>query len=200
MVLLVAKAIDNMKVAGVENNALILVVQFNKRFELGTVTSGPGKLRIFGIDTTQQEHMTISTDADVRLSSLNEYSLALIRRKQSDDLTNDFEKLIFAATNSSLGWKSSAAPPFCLFYALHLQQKSSQTKMYHLVKRKSILQKLKKFGTIISYPRSSDKPRYELTVLAFVDASKGDTYEQPGILSGLLVGEFAQDPIFHCAS
>lgn len=45
-----------------------------------------------------------------------------------------------------------------------------------------------------------DKSANELAVLIFADASKGDTNEKIGILSGVLVGEFEQDSIFHCTS
>lgn len=200
LMVIVAKVVDDLKVAGSGDNAKVLIDQFNKKFKLGTVASGPGKLRFFGINTTQNEDMTICTNADDKLNSLNEYSPTRIRRKQSDAPLNDLEKAVFASTNSSLGWIGSAASPFFAFYASYLQQKSPETKVCHLIEQRTILRKLKHVGTTLSYPRPEDKRKYELSLLTFADASKGDTNGQIGVLTGLLVGSFAEDSIFHCTS
>lgn len=92
--LLGAKVVGNVKVAGVGNNTKNLTGQFNKHYELGTIASGPGKLRFFGINTVQNEDMTISTGDDDIFNSFNEYSLTHIWRKKSDELINNFEKSI----------------------------------------------------------------------------------------------------------
>lgn len=95
MVLLVAKLDEDTKTVGAGNSALVLIEQFNKRFKLGTIVSGTRRLHFFGINNFQHENMTIPTDADNVFSSLHEYPLMRSRRKQSDDLTNDFEISIF---------------------------------------------------------------------------------------------------------
>lgn len=170
-----AKVVHDMKVAGSGANAKVLIDQFNKKFKLGMVAKSPEKLRFFGMSTTKNDDMTISTDADDKPNPLNEYAPTRIRRKQSDAPLNDLEKAIIESTNSSLGWIGSAALPFCSFSASCLQEKSPETKVYHLIEERIILRKLKNVRTTISYPRPEDKNKYELSLLAFADASKGDT-------------------------
>lgn len=182
------------------DSAKLLIQQFDQTFKLGTVASGPGKLRFFGINTIQKEDMTICTDADDKLDSLNEYSPTRVRRKQSDAPVNDLEKSVFVSINSSLGWMGGAFSPFCSFYASYLQQKSPNIKVCHLTEQQTILRKLKKLGTAINYPRPEDKSEYQIALLAFADASKGDSNGQLGILTGLLVAKLAKDSIFHCTS
>lgn len=58
----------------------------------------------------------------------------------------------------------------------------------------------KKNGTTISYPRSTDQSKYELSILSFADVSKGDIHGQLGTLNGFLVRNLANYSILHCAS
>lgn len=108
---------DNIKVANVRDNAKNLIHEFKKYFKLATVACRPGKIRVFSINTVQNEYMTISTDADHKLESLNEHSPTRVGRKQSDEQKSDFEKPIFVFTKSSLGWIECAPSLFCSSYA-----------------------------------------------------------------------------------
>ena len=72
--------------------------------------------------------------------------------------------------------------------------------MSHIVEQQNIVRKLQKLGTKISYPRPTDKTKYDLTILVFADASKGDDHGQLGLITGLLVGEMKNDAIFHTLS
>ena len=38
-------------------------------------------------------------------------------------MPNDIEEISFRSVNSSTGWLGIATPPFCAFYASHLQKK-----------------------------------------------------------------------------
>lgn len=154
----------------------------------------------FCATTVKNYDMTISTDADDKLESVNEYSQTRIPRKQCDDQIIDFEKSIFASVNSFLRWIRSTASPFCSFYASYLQQTNPQTKAYHLVEQRTGQQKLSTFGPHINYPRPSDKTIYKLVSLAFADASKAHIYEQLRIWTGLLLRKFDQNSSFHCNS
>lgn len=200
LVLLVAKVVDDIKAAGKGDRAEQFIKQSHKKFELGTVSHGPGKLRFFGINTEQHEDLTVSTDADDKLKSLVELDISRSRRKEYDAGINEIERAAYASANSSLGWIGTAASPFCSFYSSYLQQKAPNTKVSHLVEQQVIIKKLKKLGTAISYPRPSDKCEQELTVLVFSDASRTDDRGQLGILTGLLVGELKSEAIFHTAS
>lgn len=200
LVLIAAKIVDDIKLAGTEYHTSRFIKMFNKSFKLGTVVKGPGSMRFFGINIEQDEDNTITTDAEDKLNDLTEYCLSRTRRKQFGSSLNQIEKNHFASINSSLGWIGTAASPFCSFYASFLQQKTPDTNVSHLVDQINIVKKLQKLGTNICYPRPNDKKKYNLTVLAFADASKPNEYGQIGVIVGLLVGEFAQNSIYHPVS
>lgn len=61
----------------------------------------------------------------------------------------------------------------------------------------NILRKLKKLGTVISYPRSTDTEMHELTVLVFSEASRSDEAGQLGVITGFLIGEMKNNAIYH---
>ena len=195
--LLVLKIVDDIKAARIDKSAHFLSATLNKKFELGTVTGGPGRMRFFDTNTVQSQDMTVATDADDKLNGLMEYALSCPGQKQFDQPINELERSLFASTNSSLGWIGTAASPFCSFYASYLQQKTPETKICHLVEQQNAVRKLKKLGTVINYPRPNDTLEYELSVLVFADASKGNDHGQFGVLTGLLVGELKNNSIYH---
>lgn len=197
LVLVVTKIVYDLKVAGTGDRAKAFLDVFDSRFKLGTINSGPGKLRFFGINTVQHEDFTVATDADDKLESVSEYPITRQRRKDSDDDINAIEKSAFASVNSSLGWIGTAVSPLCAFYSSYLQQKAPEVKVSHLIEQSNILRKLKKLGTTISYPRPIDTQAYDLSVLVFSDASWTDENGQLGVITGLLVGEMKQDAIYH---
>ena len=197
LVLVVAKIVDDMKVTGLGMRAKKFLDEFDRCFKLGTVNSGPVKLGFFGINTVQSEDFTVATDADEKLEAVAEYPLTRQRRKECDDDVNVIEKGAFASVNSSLGWIGTAVSPLCSFYASYLQQKAPDIKVAHIIEQTNILRKLKKLGTVISYPRPTDNQQYGLSILVFSDASRIDENGQLGVLTGLLVGEMKQNSIYH---
>lgn len=62
------------------------------------------------------------------------------------------------------------------------------------------MRKLKRIGTVLSYPRPTDKSEYNLSGLAFSDSSKPDDYGQVGVIIGILVGPLKKDEMFHAIS
>ena len=200
LVLLVAKIVDDLKVAGEGNRAQVFLERFDKHFKFNKLNHGPGKLRFFGINTVQNTDHTIETDADDKMDAVTEYPFSRMLRKQFEQPLNQMEKSVFASTNSSLGWIGTAAPPFCSFYASYLQQKAPDLKVCHLVEQINIVRKLKKLGTTVAYPRPTDKDKYQLSVLVFADASRTDDCGQLGILTGLLIGEIKKNAIYHTIS
>ena len=199
LVLVVAKIVDDLKAAGIEQRATVFLDAFDSRFKVGTVNHGPGKLRFFGINTTQDEDYTIATDND-KLQAVMECPISRQRRKEPELEVNAIEKGTFASINSSLGWIGIAASPLCLFYSSYLQQKAPDIKVSHLVEQANIIRKLKKMGTTIKYPRPTDKKEYHLSILIFSDASRSDENGQHGIILGLLVGELERNAINHTLS
>jgi len=89
------------------------------------------------------------------------------------------------------------ASPFCSFYSSYLQQKAPDTTVSNVVEQINVLCKLKRFGTVISYPRPTDRGKYELLILVFADAAKPGDHGQIGVPTGLLVSELKNNSIFH---
>lgn len=173
MILLVMeKIVDDLKAAGVDENAEIFLDEFNKRFELGTVSTGPGKMRFFGINTVKNEDYKIETTDDDKMEAVTEYPHTRKRRKHADEKLNKLEKSVFASVNSSIGWIGTVTDPFCSFYSSYLQQKTNLTNVSHLIDQINIICKLKKIGMRISYPRPTDDNEYDLRILVFSDASR----------------------------
>lgn len=81
LTLIVAKVVDDIKAAGVENNAHNFLNYFDTRVKLGTINLGPGKLRFFGIIVTQHDDLAITTDADDKLQNISEYPISRHRRE-----------------------------------------------------------------------------------------------------------------------
>ena len=200
LVLIAAKVVDDIKLAGTKHHTSRFIEMFNSTFNLGTVVSGPGVIRFFGINVEQAEDYTIKTDADDKLNGLTEYFLTRARRKQFGSGLTKIEMDHFASINSSLGWIGTAASPFASFYASFLQQKTPDTNISHLIEQINTVKKLQRTGSTICYTRPKDKKDYSLTVLAYADASKPNEYGQLGIIVGLLVGELQKDSIFHAIS
>lgn len=69
--------------------------------------------------------------------------------------------------------------------------------VYHLIEQFNVLRKLKTIGTCISYPLPTKNSQYELTVLAFADASISTENGQLGVLVGLLMGEMKMGSMLH---
>lgn len=70
LVLIAAKAVNDIRAAGVGDNAQVLIDRFDNAFKLGTVSNGPGSLRFFDINTVQNGDLTVSTNADDKLNAL----------------------------------------------------------------------------------------------------------------------------------
>lgn len=139
--LIVAKVVDDIKAAGPGDNAVNFFSAFNQMFTLGTINSGPGNLRFFGINVVQQENMTVETNSDDKIDSLFEYSISRYRQKQSECPANEIEKRSFMSLNSSLGWIGSAASPMCSYYSSYLQHRAPNVLVKHIVEQNNILRK-----------------------------------------------------------
>lgn len=80
--LIVAKLVDYLNAAGHGVIAQNSICNFKKKVELGTVLSGPGKMRFFGLTVEEAKDFTIKTDADDKLTGVREYTISRTRRKQ----------------------------------------------------------------------------------------------------------------------
>lgn len=96
LVLIVAKIVDHLKIAGEVNRSQKFIEQFDRRFKFGYVNHGPGKLRYLGINTVQNGDYTIETDADDKLNAAAEYPFSRQRRKQAEQPLNQLDKSVFS--------------------------------------------------------------------------------------------------------
>lgn len=200
VVLVVAKCFDDIKVAGENDNAKLFVEKFNESFKFGSISCDLGAIHFFGISTVKNEALTTCTDDDYKLGALTEYALSRQRRKEPDEPLNELERSIFASTNSIPGCIGTAASPHCAFYASHLHPRAPHTHKCDLIEQRNIVRKLQKFGTAIGYPRPIDDASSELSGLTFAHASKSETYDELGVLAGLIAGDLAKNSIFNCLS
>lgn len=54
-----AKVVDNLIIAGGDDNNKVFNIHFNTKFNLGKVASGFRRLRFFWINNTRKKHLTI---------------------------------------------------------------------------------------------------------------------------------------------
>lgn len=86
---------------------------------------------------------TTETNGDEKVNKLNEYDTSESHRSKNDKKSKKFERKICLSLNSLLRPVVSATLPFYLFYAYYLQEKSLDTTIEHLLKRKTILRRSK---------------------------------------------------------
>lgn len=76
LVIVVAKLIDNIKAAGVENTAMKIIEVFHEWLKPGSISSRPENMHFFRIDTCQDADMNNKTEASDNLDALTEYYLS----------------------------------------------------------------------------------------------------------------------------
>lgn len=67
LLMLVAKIVDELKVAGSGNNAQSFMDTFNCKFKIGTIKSGPGNFRFFDFNIIQNEIMSMEMDENDKI-------------------------------------------------------------------------------------------------------------------------------------
>lgn len=195
--MVLAKIVDDNILTGEGDIMERFISDFNGIFELGAVVIGPGNLRFFGINITQNDDFSIETNANDKLESVKEQILSTRRRKQYEQDVTPVERKQFMSLNSIIGWIGSAISPISSYYASYMQQKAHEIKVSHLVEQNNIIRKLKRFRTSLYYQRPPTNTQVELSVLVFSDASKVDENGQLGMSCGLLVREMNEGSVFH---
>ena len=199
LVLLAAKIVDDILITGVYKHVKAFLHGFNSKFALGTVVSGPGNLRFYGLNIVQDEDMSCSINAEDKLLALEQCPITRLRRQEHDSELNAVERSAFMSLNSSIGWLGIAASPFCAFYASHLQQKLPDARVSVLSLQANGLKVLKKLGTSISFPKPMKGP-HAVSIAVFADAGRLEDHGQLAFVSGLLIGPLALDSTFHTIS
>lgn len=98
-------------------------------------------------------------------------------------------------TNSSIGWLGVHALLFCAFENRALEQLLPDAKVEDLVHQTNVLQKLKKLGTLTSYP-CPPPGNHDLSVLVYSDAGCQCEAAQLSFLIGI-IGPFNKRSVFH---
>jgi len=195
--ILAVKIVDDVLFGGETNVVEPIIDAVKHRYTLGTIVFGPGTFLFNGLQIRQYEDFTISIDGDSKLDGIEGYPIDRNRRRQISEPVNAIEKSSYSSVNGSLVWIGIAASPFCAFTSSYLQQRAPKATVQDLVAQINMLKQLKKYGTMTTYKRPEDKHSYELSILIFSDASKTADAAQLGHVSGLLIGPFKKDAIFH---
>lgn len=66
----VVKLVDTLLVTGIPSETNSFLTNFNKELSFGTLVSGPGVLKFFGLSILQSEESSSSIHADEKLNSL----------------------------------------------------------------------------------------------------------------------------------
>lgn len=197
LVLLVGKIVDDLLMTGVQEQVSVFIKHFNSKFKFGSVTSGPGKLRFYGLDITQHDDYTSSIKGDEKLTALESVPLTRSRRREINEQMNEIEKSSFMSVNSSLNWLGITASPLCSFYASFLQQRLPLNTVANLTLQSAVLRKLKRFGTTITYTNPPRNKHYNVSVVVFADAGRIEESAQISTLSGVLIGPLEKGSVYY---
>lgn len=141
--IILIKHVDDLLTNGEAAYTETFLRSFNSTFELGTVVCGPGTIKLFGMFIIQSGDYSPSIDADEKLRTVKTFPLSRVRPRQWDLPLTAIEKFSFMFVNSLIEWLETAATPFCVFYASHLQQKIPDATMAALCSQTSYLRLLK---------------------------------------------------------
>lgn len=157
-----------MKITGPGDNARNFVEKLYEKFNLESIQTRPGNLRIFNMNLVQSDDFTIEANEEEKMNAVSEYPISRPRRKEIEDKMYQIEQSTFSSVNSTLGWLGITACPFCVFfYSSYLQQKAPSLKMSNIVEQISIARNLKKIGRKIKHILPPDKNAHTLMYLYF---------------------------------
>lgn len=144
----------------------------NNSFTLGTALHGPGQLRFFNINITQQKDCSVTIDADEKLENLDSYRLSRKFCHEVDKPLTFVELKSFVLLNRSLCWIGYHSSVFYSALASRLQQKASEATVRDLLEQQRGLRKVNRLGILVCYKNVQDILRHAITVEAFSDAGK----------------------------
>lgn len=198
--MIVIKIVDDILLTGVDSEMRSFIINYNNKYKLGEVVSGPGNLRFYGLNITQEEDFSVSIHADDKLVSIEPYPISRTRRSQIDENMNDIERKAFMSINASIGWLGITVSPLCSFVSSYLQQKMGHCRISALSSQFSALKTLKKHGTQTKYIGDMPMGRTQCTLVAFADASHSKDSSQLCYLIGLFISPVEKGTPFHLLS
>lgn len=197
--LLLAKIVDDFLITGVPHTVKNFLRNFNEKFRFGTISSGPGVLRFYGLRITQDDDMSSSIDGDEKLTSIEMNNVSRARRGNPDAPLSAYERSDYLSVCASINWLGMTTSPLCAFYSSFLQQKLPDNKVTLLALQSHVLRKLKMIGTSSVYPPPPMKS-ISVSVVVFADAGRIEDHGQLSYLTGLLLGPLDKGSHFYVLS
>lgn len=173
VVLIAAKAVDDILLASPRDECDRLITKLQAKFQLSTVVHSPGTLQYFGLAFNHTADCETEIHGDDKLSKLIDPTLSRLRRKEVKDPLNEMELAQFRSLNSQLSWLGTAASPLCAFTSSHLQQRMPNATVADAVAQQQMLRSLKRFGTSIRYV-PPPPGEHSISIICFADANKRD--------------------------
>ena len=103
LILVAAKIVDDIILTGKPRQTEQFLNAFNDRFKLGSIASGPGHLRFYGLNIIQHSDFSSTVGADDKLNALEAFPLTRGRRRMPDDELTHVERSSYSSINSSIG-------------------------------------------------------------------------------------------------
>ena len=141
--------------------------------------------------------MTISVDAEDKLSSIQPINLSRTRRRELTSPLTSIEQHNFASINSSVGWLGITTSLFCSEFASRFQQLAPCATVKTIIDQSRYLHTIQKLGSYSYYPRFDDNKDHCISLCVFCDAGRSLEAGQISTLSGLVFDDIAEGSMFH---
>ena len=199
LLLLVAKVVDDLLLAGVHTALSDFRDAITKRFKVGRYTAGSSLL-------FNRLQIECRSNGDVFISmqeffdTIDSLPISRARRKQQNERATHVELRSLQALAGKLNYLGHGILPQASLVASKMQQFVADLRVSHLCQANTALSQLRRLRPSLLYKSSRSRPGLppHSFLLTFSDASTGNSsYGQTGFLSGLLLlaGGTAH---FHC--
>ena len=186
--LLVAKIVDDLLITGTPDETKQFIKVFDSKYKFGSVISGRGHLRFFGLNILQNDDFSSTIDGNEKLEALQPVPLTRSGRRSGSEPMNAIEKTSYMSLSSSINCLGMTTSVFCSYYFSLLQQKITENTMSKLLLQSSVMKKLKNIHTVTIYPRPPANKNLEASVVVFADAGRLESHGQLCYMAGLLLG------------
>ena len=189
MLLLVAKVVDDLLLAGVQTALSDFRVAITKRFKVGRYTAGSSLI-------FNRLHIECRSNGDVFISiqeffdTIDSLPISRARRKQQNEPATPVELRSLQALAGKLNYLGHGILPQTSLVASKMQQFVADLRVSHLYQANTALSQLRRLCLSLLYKSRRSHPGLlpHSFLLTFSDASTGtSSYGQTGFISGLLL-------------
>lgn len=100
---------------------------------------------LYGMKILQNEDVYCSINKDEKLSTLEQFPLTGLRRRELESIIIYIDQFSFISLNS--GWHRKAASELCAFYSIHIQELLPHEKVTFLSTQSAALKMMKVIGS-----------------------------------------------------